>query len=63
MNFIKQIIYIKKHFLEACKKKKKNEWERVKDEGKKKGNEEDTKEEGEESEEYNENEEEENELN
>ena len=42
---------------------KKNEWERVKDEGKKKGNEEDTKEEGEESEEYNENEEEENELN
>ena len=42
---------------------KKNEWERVKDKGKKKGNEEDTKEEGEESEEYNENEEEENELN
>ena len=42
---------------------KKNEWERVKDKGKKKGNEEDKKEEGEESEEYNENEEEENELN
>ena len=42
---------------------KKNEWERVKNKGKKKGNEEDTKEEGEESEEYNENEEEENELN